>query len=108
VHNYHHKPIKKFDLDGLIHDEAATPRLKYEYIRLLLSQMKLLGYVPRIDISPDFTVDYNERKQYFEFKLSVYGIYIGKKQTECIQGIDGNKVIYTPPNKLKESSTAQV
>jgi hypothetical protein len=108
VHNYHHKPIKKFDLNGLIHDEAATPRLKDEYIRLLLSQMKLLGYVPRFDINPDFTVDYNERKQYFEFKLSVYGIYIGKKQTECIQGIDGNKVIYTPPNKLKESSTAQV
>lgn len=105
---FHHKPIKKFDLSGLINDEAAMPRLKTEYIKLIVSQMKLNGFVPRFDIEPDFTIDYNEKKQYFEFKLSVYGIYIGRKQTECIMGIDGNRVIYTPPNKSSECLTAQV
>ncbi len=104
----HHKPIKKFNLYGKIHDEALTPRLKIEYIRLIVSQMKFFGYVPRFDIEPDFTIDYNEVKQYFEFKLSIYGTYVGKRKAQWIQGIDGNKVIYTPPNKLKESSTAQV
>jgi hypothetical protein len=107
VDKIHHKSIKKFNLDGVIHDEAMTPKLKIEYIRLVLSQMKFVGYVPRFDIEPDFTVDYNEAKQYFEFKLSIYGTYVGKRKSQWIQGIDGNKVIYTPPNKLKESSTAQ-
>jgi hypothetical protein len=108
VKQFHHKPIKKFNLNGLINDEASMPRLKIEYIKLIVSQMKLNGFVPRFDIEPDFTIDYNEKKQYFEFKLSVYGIYIGRKQTECIMGIDGNRVIYTPPNKSSESLTAQV
>jgi hypothetical protein len=107
VLNYHHRSIKKFNLNGKIHDEAATPRLKEEYIRLIVSNMKVQGYVPRFDIEPDFTIDYNYNKQYFEFELSIYGIYVGKKKSECIQGIDGNKVIYTPPNKSKESSTVQ-
>jgi hypothetical protein len=103
----HHKPIKKFSLNGLINDEASMPRLKTEYIKLIVSQMKIKGFVPRFDIEPDFTIDYNEKKHYFEFELSIYGIYIGRKQTECIMGIDGNRVIYTPPNRLSESLTAQ-
>lgn len=107
MQTFHHKPIKKFNLEGKINDEAFTPRLKIEYIKLIVTQMKLLGYVPRFDIEPDFTIDYHEGKQYFEFELSIYGIYVGKRKTEWIQGIDGNKVIYTPLNKLKESSTAQ-
>jgi hypothetical protein len=108
VTQIHHKPIKKFNLDGIINDEAFTPRLKIEYVRLVVSQMKILGYVPRFDIEPDFTVDYNEAKQYFEFILSIYGIYVGKRQAQWIHGVDGNKVIYTLPNRSKESSTAQV
>jgi hypothetical protein len=106
--NYHHKPIKKFYLDGVIHDESAIGRLRLEYVRLLISEMKLSGYVPRIDIEPDFTIDYNERKQSFEFALTVHGIYIGRKQSEWIAGIDGNKPIYTQKNKSREFSQEQV
>jgi len=103
----HHKPIKRFNLSGVIHDESALGRLKLEYIRLLVSEMKLTGYVQRFDIEVDFTVDYNSKKKYFEFEITVHGIYVGRKQSEWIDGIDGHKVIYTPPNKLKESSRAQ-
>jgi hypothetical protein len=106
--NYHHKPIKKFYLDGVIYDESAIGRLRLEYVRLLVSEMKLSGYVPRIDIEPDFTIDYNERKQNFEFALTVHGVYIGRKQSEWIAGIDGNKPIYTQKNKSKEFSQEQV
>jgi hypothetical protein len=106
--NYHHKPIKKFYLDGVIHDESAIGRLRLEYVRLLVSEMKLSGYVPRFDIEPDFTIDYNEKKQNFEFALTVHGIYIGRKQSEWIAGIDGNRPIYTQKNKSSEFSQEQV
>jgi hypothetical protein len=106
--NYHHKPIKKFNLSGDIHDESAIGRLKTEYIRLIVSQMKLTGYVPRFDIEPDFTIDYNEKKRKFEFELTVYGIYVGRKKSEWILGIDGQKPIYTRKNKSKEFSQEQV
>jgi len=105
---YHHKQIKKFNLDGVIHDESAIGRLKTEYIRLVVSEMKINGCVPRFDIEPDFTIDYNEKKKYFEFELTIYGIYVGKRKSEWIAGIDGTKPIGIPKNKLKEFSQEQV
>jgi hypothetical protein len=100
--SFHHKPIKRFYLDGSIHDEAAIGRLKIEYIKLLTSEMKLAGYVVRLDIDPDFTISYNEKQQQFEFQLSLHGIYTGKKQSEWITGIDGAKAIYTHQSKSSE------
>jgi hypothetical protein len=106
--NYHHKPIKKFNLSGVIHDESALGRLKEEYVRLLESEMRLSGYVPRLDIQVDFTIDYNEKKKYFEFELTVHGIHTGRKQSEWIAGVDGSKPIYTQKSKSKEFSQEQV
>jgi hypothetical protein len=105
--NFHHKPIKRFSLDGNIHDDAALMRLRIEYTKLIITEMKLSGYVPRIDINPDFTIRYNEQKQYFEFKLSIYGVYVGKKKSEWIVGIDEAKAIYIPQSKSKESLREQ-
>lgn len=104
MENLHHRPIKKFDIDGVIHDDSALARLKVEYTRLLTTEMRLAGYVPRIDINADFTLDYNETKQYFEFKLTMYGIYVGKKKSEWIIAVDETKPIYTQKNKSNEFS----
>lgn len=103
----HHKPIKRFSLSGIIHDEASIGRLKIEYIRLLVLEMRLGGHVPRIDIDPDFTISYNEHRESFDFKLSIHGTYIGKRKSECILGIDGTRVIYIQPSKSSESSQDQ-
>lgn len=106
--SFHHKPIKRFSLDGVIHNDSLIGRLKDEYVRLLVSEMRLSGYVPRIDIDTDFTIRYNETAETFEFELSIYGIYTGKKQAECIQGIDGVTVIPIQQNRSKEFSQEQV
>lgn len=105
--NIHHKTIKRFSLDGSIHDDAAIGRLRAEYVRLLNVEMKIMGYVPRLDIDPDFTIRYNHKKEYFEFKLSVYGSYVGKKKAQWTIGIDGTELIATQPNKSKEPSLDQ-
>jgi hypothetical protein len=105
---YHHKPIKRFSLEGSIYDEATIPRLKEEYVRLLTTEMRYNGYVPRIDIDPDFTIEYVEYGSTFKFELSVYGIYVGKRKVEWIQGIDGHRPIYTQSSKSEESSKARV
>jgi hypothetical protein len=105
--NLHHKPIKRFHLDGNIYDDSAIQRLKIEYIRLLVSEMRIAGYVPRFDIDPDFTMRYNEKAETFEFKLSIYGIYIGKKKTKWIIGLDGTKIISIQKSKLRESLREQ-
>ena len=102
----HHKPIKHFFLDGQIHDEASIGRLKTEYIRLVTSEMRLSGYVPRLDIDPDFTIEFNSKTEYFTFQLSMYGTYVGRKKSQWIIGIDGTAV-FIRQNKSKESSQEQ-
>jgi hypothetical protein len=101
--NYHHRRIKKFGLDGVIHDEGRIPRLKDQYIFMVVTSMKSQGYVPRYDIDPDFTVSYNGRG--FDFELSIYGVFVGRKKAEWIEGLDGAKpVVITQQNKSEEYS----
>ena len=101
----YHRPIKRFGLDGKIHDDADLIRLKQEYLKLVLLQMRLAGYVPKFDIDTDYTLDYNEQKNYFEFELSIYGIYVGKKKSNWILGIYKNHVLYYRQSKQNESSS---
>jgi hypothetical protein len=91
---YSHKKIKRFGLEGEIFDDSKIPKLKDQYIFLVVSAMKSHGYVPRFDIDPDFTLGYNGKT--FDFKLSVYGVYVGKSKAKCIAGIDKDRAIVQP------------
>jgi hypothetical protein len=106
METFHHKPIRRFNLDGVIQDESSIGRLKGEYIRLLVAEMRLSGYVPRFDINPDFTIDYNEKKNQFYFELTIHGVYAGKRKSEWILGVDETKPIYIQKNKSSEYSQA--
>lgn len=99
----HHKPIRKFGFAGSIHDDSAIQRLRGEYMRLISLEMKESGYVPRLDIDPDFTISYNHIKEYFEFTLSIYGTYVGKTRAKWTIGIDGTEVIATQPSRSNAS-----
>ncbi len=103
----HHKSIKRFSLDGIIKDDIAIGRLRIEYTKLLNTEMRLNGYAPRLDIDPNFTIYYNHDKDHYEFILSVYGTYLGRKKTEWIEGIDGTMLIPTQKSKSNELSQDQ-
>ena len=103
--NFMHKRIKRFELQGQIHDDSFIYSMKEKYIRLLSESMRDEGYVQRLDIDPDWSLSYTGN--YYEFTLSVYGSYIGKKNAVCIESLDKNRPIFTPKSKSDESSTAQ-
>ena len=98
----HHKPIKRFGIDGIIHDDSGLVRLRQEYIKLILMQMRFAGYVPRVDIPLDFTIEYNYKKNYFEFELSIYGVYVGKRKIDWIIGVNETEVLTVAQSKLSE------
>ena len=101
-----HKKIKRFELVGVIADDSFILRMKEQYIKIMSELMKDDGYVQRLDIDPDWSLSYENN--HYNFILSVYGSYIGKRESECIDGLDKNRPIYTPQNKLSESSKTQV
>ena len=96
-----HKRIKMFQLEGQILDDRTIADMKEKYIKLLSESMKDQGYVIRLDIDPDWTIQYTGN--HYEFILSVYGSHIGKRNAACIDGLDKNRPIYTRPNKSEES-----
>lgn len=105
MNNFIHRPIKRFYLEGQIYDDSFIPRLKNEYINILNVKMKLQGYAPRIDIDPQFTIEYNGK--HYNFKLSVYGTFVGKRNAEWIEALDGIRPIYTHQSKSEESLPIQ-
>ncbi len=100
-----HKDIHRFSLDGSIYDDSFIPRLKEEYMRILQTQMRLQGFSQRLDIDPDFTIEYTGKL--YNFELSIYGTFVGEKNAECLIGIDKNKPIFIRHSKLKELSQNQ-
>ena len=105
--NLYHKSIKSFTIEGIIKDDASIGRLREKFTRLKIEEMRELGYVQRLDIDPNFTIKYNSTEEYFEFILTTYGTYTGRKQAEWIYGIDGTLVVPTQKNKSNELSQDQ-
>jgi len=100
---FHHKQIKGFSIEGVILDDLAIPRIKDEYIRLLKSQMRIASHVPRIDINPDVTIEYNKKKNNFKIKITLYGVKLEEEQIRCIEAINEHKPIYIRESKYSES-----
>lgn len=100
-----HKNIKRFYIDGEIYDESVVPRIKGEYIFMLQTMMRSKGYLVRFDIDPDFSLSYNGKT--FDFGLSLYGVFVGKKKAQWYDGVDKNKLIPVSTQKNKSDERSQ-
>ena len=100
-----HRPIKRFSMDGKIISSTAFARMQAIYSEVLEEQMTDAGYVPRLDLDPEWTTSYN--KSHYEFEISVYGTYVGRKRAKCLEGVEGGKPVYFHQSRPKESSLPQ-
>lgn len=87
------KKLKSFGVKGQIHDDAAIPRLRIEYQRLIESDMREQGYVPILDLDVQFSLLYDEPNDLYEFDIVVYGVYVGKKKAHLYEGFSGQSLI---------------
>lgn len=87
------KKLKSFGMQGEIHDDAAIPRLRAEYERLIESDMREQGYVPILDLDTQFSLLYYEDQDTYEFDIVVYGVFVGKKKSYMYEGFSGQNLI---------------
>lgn len=101
-----HKTIKRFGLDGEIGDDADFARLRTQYEHMVVEEMRELGYIPVLDLGPYFSTEFDKEKSKYQFILSVYGVYVGRRRSWELEGISNGKEILkpTPPTKSKQSS----
>ncbi|QNO12498.1 hypothetical protein SEA_MULCHMANSION_74 [Streptomyces phage MulchMansion] len=94
-----HSNVKRFQVDGIINDDADFPRLRAHYEHLLVKEMRGNGYVPVLDLGPYFSTEYREDNKY-NFVVTAYGIYVGRRKSWEIHGIvNGQMVLMTTQQK---------
>jgi hypothetical protein len=100
-----HRPIKRFSIDGKIVSSTAFIRMQEIYSELLEEQMREGGYVPRLDLIPEWTT--TRHNSHYQFELSVYGTYVGRKKAKCLEGVEGGRPVYFHQDRPKGSSLPQ-
>lgn len=100
-----HDDIKRFFQEGTTQDGNLVTE-KERLVRFTETSMREDGFVPVLDLEPQFTLDYDPTAETFAFSLSVWGSYVGKEEAWRVDGLMGGKTIMksTPPTKSKESS----
>lgn len=96
--------IKSFLISGVIKDDSKILKAREDYERLLVQDMRDRGYVPVLDLEPQFSIKYNHSKDNYSFFLEMFGVYIGKRKAQDVEGFSGQqfykrhtKTIISPP-----------
>jgi len=100
---YNHKQIRRFAEYGEILDDRYFANTRQTVLRFLVEHMRELGYVRRLDIDDDFTLEFSGEN--YSFKLSVYGVYIGKRRSQFIEGMLGTQPIMRSSKSETPSSS---
>ena len=92
-------------MDGKVQSSTAFSKVQEMYINLLEEKMRDQGYVPRLDIGMEWTT--TRQKSHYDFEISLYGSYVGRKAAWVIDGIDNGRPISIRQSKQSESSKQQ-
>ena len=87
------RKIHDFWMSGVIKDDSKFQSSRENYERLLVQQMRDKGYVPVLDMQPQFNIKYNEEKDHYTFNLVMYGIFLGKAKSKMYEGFSGQSLI---------------
>lgn len=95
------RKIKNFHIDGVAKDQETIIRLRGELEGRIIEDMRNLGYVPSLDITPEMFWVYqkDEDPPNFKYVIIVYGAYVGKKKSKEILGLLGPHPIYVEPHE---------
>jgi hypothetical protein len=99
-----HKTIKRFGFEGEIGDDADFARLRTMYEKMIVDDMRENGYVPVLDLGPYWSTSYVQKRDSYDFMLSVYGIYVGRRRSWQIEGMVNGRELkkYIPPTKSQQ------
>ena len=97
-----HEDIVRFETSGTTDNNATTREL---WIAEAERQMREAGYVPSIDLAPQYTVEYVADEENFHFVLSIYGVKVGIENSWDVSGVTNGKRIskHSAPAKLSQS-----
>jgi|SRR6266540_2308983 len=81
-----HKDIKRFGLTGQITSDTFLST-RETLIKEVEDGMRDEGFVPVLDLIPQFTRVYDNTTETFSFELSIYGIHVGEDKAWQVAGM---------------------
>jgi hypothetical protein len=87
------KNIHNFTTAGVIKDDSLIIKSREHFERLLVQRMRDGGYVPVLDMLPQFNLKYNSDINNFSFVLTMFAVYVGKKKSYQVEGFSGQDFI---------------
>lgn len=87
------RKIHNFSVAGVIGDDSQLIKARELHERNLVQQMRDKGYVPVLDMLPQFTITYIEKKNQYGFMLVMFGIYVGRLKSHQYEGFSGQEFI---------------
>jgi hypothetical protein len=88
-----HSNVKRFQVEGVMNDDADFPRLRIQFEDMLVTEMRSNGYVPVMDLGPYFSTEYRNDGKY-NFIITAYGTYVGRRKAWSIQGIVSGRPVF--------------
>lgn len=80
--------IKNFTQSGSFKDDKDILLIKDKYCNLIEDQMRAAGRVPVLNITPLWRTSWDADRQAYNFELTMFGVYVGKRKAETITGWD--------------------
>lgn len=75
-------------MDGLLGNDADIIRLRAQWEKMLIDDMRDEGCVPVLGLGPLWSTSYDQEKDIYNFELTIYGISVGRKKSHEIEGMD--------------------
>lgn len=91
-----HDHIKRFQIQGNIASDSDFIRLREQYEKMVLDDMRDSGYVPVLDIGPHWSTKYvtDGNNEHYEFIITMYGVRVGKKKAWELDGMSAEGLFY--------------
>jgi hypothetical protein len=86
-----HSKIKRFQQTGTVANDTDLIRIKSLMVNEVINIMRADGYVPLLDLTPAWSVSYND--EHYDFLLTVHGVYCGRSQAKKVYGVLGQEKI---------------
>ena len=103
-----HDEIIRYELEGEVADSELV-ETKERLTRFLEMRMRDSGAVPSLDINPQWSLNYKPETETYDFKISVYGVYVGEGETKSVAGVsDGMRMKNTTPKSKSSQSLEPV
>ena len=94
-------------MSGLVASDSDFIRIREQYEQLIITDMRDDGCVPVLGLGPLWSTKYNQEEDVYDFELTVYGVSVGRKKSQEIEGMDVSGSLIkrsTPRDKSQKSS----